>query len=97
MTDFKAIQLLLLDVDGVLTDGSILIDSQGGEIEPVGLPVSPDASVSWYDLMIGAACLSRTVTMSGSAAQAERMRVRTGPPFRGQKQKRSTHAGRTGR
>lgn len=29
--DFKAIKLLLLDVDGVLTDGRIIYDNDGGE------------------------------------------------------------------
>jgi len=35
MTDdlFKHIQLLLLDVDGVLTDGSIIYDDRGGELK----------------------------------------------------------------
>jgi 3-deoxy-D-manno-octulosonate 8-phosphate phosphatase (KDO 8-P phosphatase) len=31
--DFNQIKMLLLDVDGVLTDGSILIDSNGGEMK----------------------------------------------------------------
>ncbi|MBN2181706.1 MAG: HAD-IIIA family hydrolase [Sedimentisphaerales bacterium] len=31
MTDFSDIQILVLDVDGVLTDGSLVIHSDGGE------------------------------------------------------------------
>lgn len=33
MKDYSGIKLVILDVDGTLTDGSILYDAQGGEIK----------------------------------------------------------------
>ncbi|MDX1683326.1 MAG: HAD hydrolase family protein, partial [Phycisphaeraceae bacterium] len=47
--DFSKIQLLLLDVDGVLTDGSILIDSGGGEMKRFFVR-DGSAMVAWQKL-----------------------------------------------
>ena len=42
--DFKSIKLLLLDVDGVMTDGCIIYDNNGGETKAFGRESNPATS-----------------------------------------------------
>ena len=43
--DFRTIRLLLLDVDGVLTDGRIILDSEGGETKQ--FDVRDGSAIKW--------------------------------------------------
>ncbi|QGJ70978.1 Phenylphosphate carboxylase subunit delta [Planctomycetales bacterium 10988] len=47
----QSLQLLLLDVDGILTDGSVLLDSQGGEIKR--FHVRDGSAIKWWRKWLG--------------------------------------------